>query len=60
MDHSLYNKKRKNSKYFNISGIINDSNPNTTFNDLILYVNDLYIKDNVKKLNYSIILLRLC
>ena len=52
LDHSLYN---KNSKYFNISGIINEPFPNITYNDLILYVNDLDKKDNIKKINCSII-----
>ena len=55
LDHSLYSKKSKNSKYFNISGIIKESNPNITYNDLILYVNDLEIEDNANELNCSII-----
>ena len=55
LDHSLYSKKPKNSKYFNITGIINESYPNITYNDLILYVNDLDIEENVEKLNCNII-----
>ena len=57
LDHSLYSKKHKNSRYFNISGIINESNPNITYNDLILYVNDLEIEENVME-NLMIFLMK--
>ena len=55
LDHSFYNKESKNSKYFNISGIINESNPKIFYNKSILYINDLEIEGNVIELNCRII-----
>ena len=55
LDHSLYNKNSKNSKYFNISGIINESNPKIYYNESILYINDLEKEANVIQLNCRII-----
>ena len=43
-----------NSTDFNISGLLNEPNPNFTYTDIILYMNDTDEKDSLKQINCTI------
>ena len=55
LEHSLCNTNITKNNFFNISGIMNETNLNITYTDLIFYANDLYEEPVIHQFNCSII-----